>query len=154
MLQKFLKNIKKKLKTAVLHISMNFNVVIFSHTVYHTCHVYQLILSLTEVVLSRYRHMTKHPIIREIYYVINWVFLDIWNWQSCPQAHYIIRGSLGMLTEGMQGWREALHPTLASPSTCLPQDTASTGLSELVREGLRGLLQKFKHRYMTPLIQQ
>ncbi len=57
-------------------------------------------------------------IIREIYYVINRAILDFWNWQSCPQSHYIIRGSLGTLTEGMQGWREALHSTLASPSTC------------------------------------
>ncbi len=79
-------------------------------------------------------------IIREIYYVINRVILDFWNWQSCPQAHYIILGSLGTLTKGMQGWREALHPTLASPSTCLPQDTALTSSSELGCEGLTELL--------------
>lgn len=79
-------------------------------------------------------------IIREMFYVIKRAILDFWNWQSCPQAHYIIRGSLGTLTEGMQGWREALHPTLASPSTCIPQYTALTGPSELVCEGFIELL--------------
>lgn len=62
---------------------------------------------------------------------------SFWTFETDKAAHRHITS----YTEGMQDWGEALHPTLARPSTCLPQDTASTGLSEIVCEDLRGLHQ-------------